>query len=312
MPKTLRTLLLAASLCLTPGVAHAWGDMGHMVVGQVAYARLDPAAASRVRELSPLVNFRKRVRGRARRVLFTYTPVSLAVWMDDVRDVTQEFDTWHYVNKPIPPVVDVNLPPVNVESKLNEIIAELRAGVKGGTLSREREARLLAFLFHLVGDVHQPMHAASRWSDANNHDRGGGRFPLTHPRRDNLHSYWDAAGGYFNFGDPGHRTTGRLRPAAETEIRNFAFAVASAHPKNRIPNWQSLDVSVWVNESYDLAQRFAYGDISPKGRPGLVMVPAPGGGQQTYEQRARDISARRIATAGYRLAALLNDIYRQQ
>ena len=311
MPKIFKALSLAAALLLPQATALAWGDTGHMVVGQIAFSRLRQRAANRVAELAPEMNFEKMAGNPRRMTLFTYTPVSLAVWMDDYKDVSDEYDEWHYINKPLPPRA-VNMPAVNVQRKLGEIIAELRAGVRDGTLSRKREATLLAFLFHLVGDVHQPMHAASRWRDANRHDLGGNNFPLTHPRRDNLHSYWDAAGGYFNFRDPRHRTTGRLTGPELTRIRNYASAVTSASPPGSTPGWRNLDVGAWVEESYDLAGRYAYGDITPNGRPTRLRVAGLNGGQQTYERRAREVSARRIALAGYRLAELLNDIYRQQ
>jgi hypothetical protein len=46
----------------------------------------------------------------------------------------------------------------------------------------------LAFLIHLVGDIHQPLHAAT---DA---DRGGNCIGVeSHPRAQNLHAAWDTA-----------------------------------------------------------------------------------------------------------------------
>ncbi|HYO62627.1 MAG TPA: S1/P1 nuclease [Pyrinomonadaceae bacterium] len=307
----LRALLLAAALCVPQVAAFAWGDTGHMVVGHIAHSRLDKDAAERVAELSPLMNFQKMAGKPAKMTLFTYQPASLAVWMDDMKDVTDRYDEWHYINKPLPAMA-VNMPSVHVERKLGELISELRAGVRNKTLTRKREATLVAFLFHLVGDVHQPMHAASRWRDKNRHDLGGNSFPLTHPRRNNLHSFWDAAGGYFNYRDPDHRTKGKLTAAEEKSIRDHAFDIMSANPPGKTPGWQNLDVSAWVAESYDYAGRYAYGDISRNGQPAQLLVTGLGGNQQTYEQRAREVSAQRMALAGYRLAELLNDIYRQQ
>jgi hypothetical protein len=46
----------------------------------------------------------------------------------------------------------------------------------------------LAFLIHFVGDIHQPLHAAT---DA---DRGGNCIDVeSHPRARNLHAAWDTA-----------------------------------------------------------------------------------------------------------------------
>ncbi len=55
----------------------------------------------------------------------------------------------------------------------------------------------LVMLTHLVGDVHQPLHATSR-----NNDLGGNKVEVpnlmdamvaTFPNRKNLHTFWDSA-----------------------------------------------------------------------------------------------------------------------
>jgi hypothetical protein len=62
--------------------------------------------------------------------------------------------------------------------------------------SNEIEGRSIALriFMHLVGDVHQPLHATSRWTK--NHpkgDKGGNKFLIKrHKSVKNLHSLWDS------------------------------------------------------------------------------------------------------------------------
>jgi S1/P1 Nuclease len=84
-----------------------------------------------------------------------------ARWADDIRTRDrQQRGPWHYINWPFKPEgaptsVQVREPePVNILAAL----AENESVVKN-VKDRERHALALAWLFHLVGDIHQPLHA---------------------------------------------------------------------------------------------------------------------------------------------------------
>ena len=51
----------------------------------------------------------------------------------------------------------------------------------------------VAWLEHLVGDVHQPLHATSRFTKNHPNGDAGGNLVLlcAAPCRDELHAYWD-------------------------------------------------------------------------------------------------------------------------
>ena len=86
-----------------------------------------------------------------------------ARWPDDVRtqDKAQNKPRWHYVNLPFKPegqptTVQIReLEPVNILTAL----AENESVVKNEN-DPEPKAITLAWLFHLVGDIHQPLHTA--------------------------------------------------------------------------------------------------------------------------------------------------------
>jgi hypothetical protein len=67
------------------------------------------------------------------------------------------------------------------------------------------------------------------------------------------------------------------------------------------PNHPSLvtPFSVWAQESHELAKSAAYADLEPHDTPGAV-----------YVTNAQRVARERVALAGYRLAAVLNEIFR--
>jgi hypothetical protein len=84
--------------------------------------------------------------------------IQAARWSDDIRsqDKAQHRPLWHYINLPFKPegqpaAVQIREPePVNILTAM----AENESVVKSGTSDAERRAIALAWLFHLVGDIH--------------------------------------------------------------------------------------------------------------------------------------------------------------
>lgn len=285
MRKVWRVALAAALLMLPQSSVMAWHDTGHMIVAQIAYDRLNPRAKERVDALVKTIRFCGR----------TYDGVTISVWMDDIKaDSTHdELGQWHYVNTPvwdgIAPDQNFKLPDDNVMTRTRWVVEML----KKGTGSDKKDAELLGYVVHLVGDIHQPMHAATRFNAGNRDgDAGGNEFKLMQPEATNLHAYWDAAGGLFHYWSP-------PRPMEDWTRRRFnayVQSVAAAAPSGNA-EWQVLDPARWAQESYELARTAAY-NLPENSMP-----------TNAYAERAQDVSRRRLALAGYRLAQLLNTIY---
>jgi hypothetical protein len=281
----IRALSLIITLLLTQIAAFAWGDTGHMVVASIAYSQLKPAAKARVDRLIRLIRFQGK----------TYNYVTVATMLDDFRDdeTKDNFKPWHFTNDPffdgIAPF-EIDSPGVNIEERINFIVNSLKSGGAGSDL---KNAMLVAYLFHLVGDIHQPLHTTRRYSEATpKGDQGGNLFLIQGPRR-NLHSYWDAAGGLFGFED----VQRPLTTAGRRSITNYAFEARKAYPPSS-PEWKDMDVSHWVKEGHDLAISAVYDGIEQHTRP-----------SEEYQERAQEVCRKRLAMAGYRLAQLLNEIY---
>jgi hypothetical protein len=302
-----RILLALALLFSSQASALAWHDTGHMLVSQIAYLRLTPAARARVDSLL--------VTPPGRRPLIflcagyytpetcekTYDPVTIGVWMDDFRgdSLNDPYAPWHYVDIPffdgVPETAAAGPEAENALARINWAVNSLRPGTTG---KEKTDAELTGFLFHLVGDVHQPLHAATRVTAAHPEgDQGGNLFKIQMPpdtHVSNLHAFWDAAGGAFGWASPKRP----LDKAGQERIRSLAEEIMKEYPSDSMPEAKDLDPHTWVLESNALAREVAYRNITEGAAP-----------SQAYVDAARKLSRRRLALAGYRLAGLLNMLF---
>lgn len=288
MPKVLTSMFIIIALIIPENPASAWDDTGHIVVAQIAWENLDSVAKTRVRKLAQRVFLTEK----------TYDFVTVACWMDDARDfpMFEPLREWHFINKRFivnGPAQDAPPPTVNVQMIIEWCVQKL-----GDRTSKENvKAYALAYLIHLAGDVHQPLHCATRYTERHpDGDAGGNFFLLTNAPKDNLHSYWDAAGGLFNF----VRVIRPLDNAGKQAIKQWAQNIMAAHPANSLPALNDLQADAWVEESHQLARSEVYQNIEENGTPNSV-----------YASKTQSICEKRLALAGYRLATLLNKLFGQ-
>ena len=303
-----RRILLALALLLSSQASVlAWHDTGHMLVSQIAYLRLTPAAKAKVDSLL--------VTQPGKRPLIylcagyytpetcekTYDPVTIGVWMDDFRgdSLNDPYAVWHYVDIPffdgVPERADAGPEPENALARINWAIGSLRRGTTG---KDKTDAELVGFLFHLVGDVHQPLHSVTRVTTAHpDGDAGGNLFKIQMPpdaHITNLHAFWDAAGGAFGWVSPKRP----LDKAGQERIHALAEELMKDYPADAMPEWKDLDPHTWVMESNALARDVAYKNIAEGATPSAA-----------YTDAAQKLSRKRLALAGYRLAGVLNELF---
>lgn len=288
MRKSWKAVPLAVSLLvLMQSSALAWDDAGHILVSAIAYERLNPAAKAKVDALTKTVRFCGR----------TYDGTNFGAWMDDIKSDSTHDDlrVWHYIDIPIFEGVapDPKMQPgkENAVVRLNWAIESLRKSLG----SDKKDAELLGYIFHLAGDLHQPLHAATRvTAEHKDGDAGGNAFKLANVAEvDNLHSYWDAAAGAFNYWRPDRPLNGFEKRRFDAYVRQLV----AVYPADSMPESKVLDPQKWAEESNQLARDVAYA-LPENSQP----TPA-------YQAKAQDVARRRIALAGYRLANLLNSIY---
>jgi hypothetical protein len=288
----MKRLKLIAALALVllslQTTAFAWGDTGHMTVAQVAFNNLSPAEKTRVNQLAGMIRFENR----------QYEFVTSGCWMDDIRDAPmfEPLKDWHFVtqrfiiNNVVP---DEPPPPVNAVTIINWLIGRISSNDE----TELKKAYYLAELVHLVGDIHQPMHTVTRYTPQRpGGDRGGNFFLLSSAApRPNLHSYWDAAGGSFAFQDINRPLTNSRR----NQLNGFANSAMTAFPKSSMTaEVNNLNPMSWAQEGKALAISEVYVDVQEQS------VPSP-----QYQAKVKRVSGRRIALAGYRLAAILKQAF---
>lgn len=294
-----------ALLALHP-VAFAWDPTGHLLVGEIAWRHLNPAARNHANAL--LAEIDPRFNGGT-----PYHFVTAGCWMDDVRADRSfsDWGKWHFVNCPWTPsgTPFAEPEPPHILWAIDRSLETLRSG----TASRADAARALGHLIHLIGDLHQPLHATT-WDDAggNGYLIFGVPFTDLFPNQTaNLHTFWDKA---FRFSArdgeiyeqyPG-LTSIESRPTTPSEgpIQSLADEILARFPKSRLfqlaPGQNHRD---WARESHLIGCLAAYPDEPhPRDTGGVKLNPE-------FVARANAIASERIALAGYRLAETVNALF---
>jgi len=166
--KNVITICLLAIFALFPLKTFAWGEKGHALVAEVAFEYLDAKTKAMVMEY-----------------LGDMTIGEAANWMDKIKsDPKNKFmSPWHYVNFEKGSTV-ILIPGDNILFVLDKTIQELK---NRKNLSKDEVKIRLLYLFHLMGDLHQPLHVG--YGD----DKGGNTFQLNYKGNGtNLHSFWDS------------------------------------------------------------------------------------------------------------------------
>jgi hypothetical protein len=280
---TLRTGALAAGLLLAARGALAWGPQGHRTVGAIADRLLTPAAQAAV--LRILQDDRDKFDAPSRRT----TLEAVSVWADELHGTPDARPSWHYDDVPV--CGSEEKARYCPDGQCNTEQLKRLIGVLGDARAAPRERdEALKWVVHLVGDIHQPLHAAD------NGDHGGNLVPVAlegvHTRgRENLHRAWDN-----DLVQLALHARNRQQPppdidALATEASNLAQQVGQGSPDS------------WARESNNLARNVAYH------YPGFACNSLPAGVvvlDAAYLDDAELVVRERLLLAGARLAALLN------
>lgn len=167
MKKIFPAILLMLIFAGTSQRLFAWGKTGHELTGSIAFHFLDDSTKKIVLEFLDGLSFEE-----------------AAQWMDDSRS-NSYYDymrTWHYLDmdkgEKYEPTGERNILTV-----LHSAISELK---NYKSLKPKDVKRDLLLIFHLVGDLHQPLHCGYAV------DKGGNTITVTSPFvTGNLHSIWD-------------------------------------------------------------------------------------------------------------------------
>jgi len=145
-------------------------------------------------------------------------------------------------------------------------------------------------LLHLIGDIHQPLHATTRYTPTDESgDAGGNGFKLNVSAPGNLHGFWDSGLGLLN-----NSIVRPLNSDAADYLSNMADMIM-AYTANITINATWTNSTEWAMESYYLAIEYAY-NITEWSTPSAEYIAA---GWPIVQQR--------LGLAGYRLAQVLKN-----
>jgi hypothetical protein len=253
------TLLI---LCLLGSAeAAAWGQIGHRVTGEIAEGYLSEEARAAIEDLLP-----------------NETLAEASTYADEMRSNPDSFwqdvaGPYHYVTVPKGKVyADVGAP------KQGDSVSALNAFRKtllDPRASRAQKQLALRFTIHLVGDLHQPLHAG------NGTDRGGNDLKVQFfYENSNLHRVWDS----------------QMIDRRQLSYSEWSEWLGNKISAEQAKEWATPDPSVWIEESTQIRDTI-YPDGTNLGWDYLY----------THLPTATE----RLQQAGIRLAAYLNDLYKK-
>jgi len=286
---SLRILGVLLGLWMPAGNALAWGEEGHRMVGVIADNYLTPEARRQVLALlkyDRLADAQPSQRG---------TLGEIAYWADEIKDTPwgKRRSAWHFDDIPVCAAVETSQYCKKGACASAQISRHLdMLANKRELLGRKNEA--LKWVVHLMGDIHQPLHAATHG------DRGGNTVQVSFfGERDNppygtinLHAIWDV-----------HMVRRLIRDkGGENAI------VSSGISDTERAAWERGSISEWVNESHEFARAVVYSSLpvafSCSGRIERVLTI-----DQAYYSRAAPLMESQIRKAGIRLARVLNEVF---
>ena len=297
--------------------ASAWDDTGHKLTTYIAWEQMSPTAREKAikillsapedSDLSVFYLQDSRSTATKQRELFMIA----STWADIVRDknfknrfAMYHKGDWHYadtffsnVNGKVEVLKDFAEP----KGKAVEQLFAFDKSLRDAAVSDADKAIALAWVLHLGGDIHQPLHTSARVTQYDpKGDQGGNLFSLspkgaTGNDRVSLHWYWDSIIG---------RNTARQNDACDSDyLPAIAKQITDKYPSSKMRSRLKLGkFDEWQMEGFQITSTKLYPASLKFGE-----IPS-----DDYKKMAFNISEEQLALAGYRMGAMLNQIFDNQ
>ena len=262
--KYIAKISIVIIIVFLPFTSMAWGMLGHRVVGQIADSYLT-----------------KKTKKEIAAILGNESVAMSSNWADFIKSdpAYNYLSNWHYIN----------FKSGLSQQQFNDFLAAdtatdaytkinfITTALKNKNLEADKKILYLRMLIHLVGDIHQPMHAGRL------EDRGGNNIRVLWFRDTvNLHQVWDD----------------RLINFQQLSYTEYATAINHT-TKDELNLLQSEPLETWLYQSYQLAEKI-YSDIKTPFQPLDFR----------YNFNYLAPLNTQLLNGGVHLAALLNEIFR--
>jgi hypothetical protein len=264
--------------------AYAWGSEGHRVTALVASELLAPKTRLRLNQI---------LEGSGTPEGLTEMTLYMDINRKELSEKVPGSEKWHYDNQPVCKSLTFD----QYCSKgdcASAKIPELFRKLKNPATPKDERVQALRFLVHMVGDIHQPLHAAD------DSDLGANLKFVLIPESDQgrrLHGVWD--------NDIVKRA---LKGSNETV---YAKELIKKY-REQISTWQSGDVvnavRGWMNESHSLSKLVTYNNLPnfTCGKEWESTIVTPVQLSEYYMTSAAATVPPQLAKAGARIAMMLN------
>lgn len=318
MKKTLFPFFVFCALFVFPSPSvSAWDDTGHKLTAYIAWQQMTAEARERAAkillsapedsDLSVFYVQDSRSTAAKQRELFMIA----STWADIVRDrnfksrnAKYHHGNWHYLNtfwREVGGKAEIVPDLKSDEQNAVERLFAFDKVLRDRSALDSDKAVALAWILHLGGDIHQPLHDSGRVTEYDpKGDQGGNLFILspkgaTGDDRVTLHWYWDSIIG---------RNVARLNDACDSAyIPKIAARIMKKHPPEAMrERFKIGKFDEWQQEGFVIASTKLYPNSLKFGEMPSV----------TYKRMAYNTAQEQIALAGYRMGEMLNQVFGNQ
>ena len=299
------------------GSAVAWDDTGHRITAYVAWQRMSPQAREAVIKIlrsapedSDLAAYYMSAGAEPEDTRKREYFELVATWADIIRD--RAFETrykkyhhsnWHYTDILWRQTGDGRMELVNMTEDGGQAVKKLEEFdrvIRDASASPREKAIAIAWLMHLAGDIHQPLHNSGRVTETEpKGDQGGNTFLLEAKTAENnnplnLHWLWDSIVPR-NFPLTGDQCDRQY-------IESLGNRMMKKYPYAKLQSGLELgQYEKWHQEGFALNNTDVYtADIKRLTPP-----------SQRYKRNAYNVAEHQLVLAGYRLGETLNAVFGQ-
>ncbi len=244
-----------AGTLLQPMYLLAWGKKGHALVAEVAFNLLDEHTKEAVHKY-----------------LGRMTIEEAGNWMDDIKSDRRNdyMKQWHYVNVAQGKLYETSKEE-NIITQLTRVVTELQ---HKESMSEEDIKKDLLIVFHLTGDLHQPLHVGYGV------DKGGNDIHVKYKgAQTNLHRLWDSE-----------------IIEGENISLNECLQMKKTFDREDMAMLSNINVESWMRQPRSqLTGVYGFTDNTI---------------DDVYIQKNKKVIEQNIFIAGVRLAAILKDVFK--
>ena len=285
----MKRLISITCLLFSTYYLFSWGANGHRIIAQICEWHLEDQTKEQLKELlgnnymAEIANWPDYIRSE-RGWKFAdpwhYTTINMDQTVGDVR---KRYDRDTSINDAIE-AIELMKDILSGDQEATEYLEHLMEINRAKPLNGSTKATALAFLVHIVGDIHQPMHVGK------NRDLGGNKISVLYfNKKSNVHRVWDTD----------------IIEHERLSYTEFAHFINNKATAEEVGLFQSNTIDEWAMESILLREKIyntLYDNTDrDSGLPSFSWQ---------YQHDFIPHVKKRLLQGGIRLAGLLNEIFK--